>query len=120
MGPNAFTNYLTSTQGYIGTLIDTVDSVEKRVTTLTRRVKAGGDNAWRSAGELVETMGDLTKTRTKTNVLKQYFVEVKTEWGKLKNRIIDYAVWAPPISVATPPYLFTKDLWRSPLPSSRV
>ena len=55
MGPNAFTNYLTSTQGYIGTLIDTVDSVEKRVTTLTRRVKAGGDDAWRSAGELAET-----------------------------------------------------------------
>ena len=110
MGPNAFADYLAFIQGHIDALIDTVDSLEKRVTTLTRRVEAGGDDAQKSAGELAEYQGELTKIRTKIDALRQYFVKVKTKWGKLKNRIIGHVVWAPPISVATPPHLFTKDL----------
>ncbi|KAI9432395.1 hypothetical protein H4582DRAFT_1111952 [Lactarius indigo] len=111
MRPNAFTNYLASIQGHIGRiLIDTVDPLEKHIAKLTRRVEAGGDDAQKSAGQLAETQRDLTELRTKIEALKQYFVKVKTKWGKLKDRIIGHVVWAPPISVATPPHLFTKDL----------
>jgi len=63
MGPNAFTDYLTSIQGHTRTLIDTVDSLEKRVTTLTRRMEAGGDGAQKSVAELA-------KIRTKIDALK--------------------------------------------------
>ena len=109
MGPKAFTDYLASIQSHIDDLIDTVDSLEKRVTTLTRRVEAGGDEAQKLAGELAETQGELPKIRTKIDVTKQYLVKVKRKGSKLKNRIIGHVVWAPPISVATPPHLFMKD-----------
>lgn len=110
MGPNAFTDYLAFIQGHIGTLIDTVDSLEERVMTLTKRVEADGDNASKSAGELAETKVELTRFKIKINALKQYFVKVKTKWGKLNDRIIGHVVWAPPISAATSPHLFMKDV----------
>lgn len=110
MGNSAFTNYLASIQRDIGTLNDTVDYLEKRTRTLTRRVEAGGDDTQKSAGELAETQDQLTKTLTKVVVLKAFFVDVKTGWSKLQNRVIGYVVWAPPIGVGVPPHRYTRDL----------
>ncbi|KIM25253.1 hypothetical protein M408DRAFT_331350 [Serendipita vermifera MAFF 305830] len=110
MSTPAFTNYLASVQANIGTLIETVDSLEKRAKTLTRRVEADGDDAQKSAGELEETQGELTKTRAKIDALKAFFVNVKRRWSKVKDRIIGYVVWAPPLGVGVPPHRYTRDL----------
>lgn len=109
MGNPAFTNYLASIQANIGTLNDTVHSLEKRTRTLTRRVVAGGD-AQKSAGELAESQDQLTKTVTKIDALKAFFVDVKKRWSKLNDRVIGYVVWAPPIGVGVPPHRYTRDL----------
>jgi septal ring factor EnvC (AmiA/AmiB activator) len=110
MGTPTFTNYLASIQANIGSLNDTVDSLEKRTRTLTRRVEAGGDDAQKSAGELAETQDQLAKTVTKIDALKAFFVDVKKRWSKLKDRVIGYIVWAPPIGVGVPPHRYTRDL----------
>lgn len=71
---HTFTNYLTSIQANVGTLSNTVDSLEKRTRTLTRRVEGGGYDAQKSTG-------DLTKIRAKIDALKAFFVDVKKRWG---------------------------------------
>jgi hypothetical protein len=106
----AFKDYLASIQANINTLIITIDCLEKRATMLTRRVKADGDDAQKSAGELKETQGELTKTRTKINVLKTFFVDVNKKWSKVEDRVIGYIVWAPPIGVGIPPHRYMRDL----------
>jgi hypothetical protein len=55
MGTKAFTNFLISIQGHIGTWNNTA---------LTARSGGGGPNAKQAARELVETQGELIKTRT--------------------------------------------------------
>ena len=39
MGNPAFTNYLISIQAYIGTFLETVESIERKINTLTTRVQ---------------------------------------------------------------------------------
>ena len=110
MRNSAFTKYLASIQANIGALNDTVDDLEERSKTLTRRVETGGDNAQKSAGELAETQDQLAKTVIKIDALKAFFVDVKKRWSKSKDRIIGYVVWAPPIGVGVPPHRYTRDL----------
>ena len=55
IGTKAFTNFLISIQGHIGTLNNTVGILEKRITALTKRSEGGGPNAEQTARELVET-----------------------------------------------------------------
>ncbi|KAH9180783.1 hypothetical protein EDB89DRAFT_2062445 [Lactarius sanguifluus] len=95
MGNPAFTNYLASIQANIGTLNDAIVSLERRTKTLMKRVEAGDDNAQKSAG---------------IKALKAFFVDVKTRWSKLEDRVVGYVVWAPPISVNVPPHRYTRDL----------
>ncbi|KAH8980960.1 hypothetical protein EDB86DRAFT_3087553 [Lactarius hatsudake] len=97
MGNPAFTNYLFSIQANIGTLNDVAVSLERRTKTLTKRLEAGGDNAQKSAVAGIKE-------------LKAFFVDVKTRWSKLEDRVIGYVVWAPPISVNVPPHRYTRDL----------
>ncbi|KAH9180786.1 hypothetical protein EDB89DRAFT_2110805 [Lactarius sanguifluus] len=110
MGNPGFTNYLASIQANVGTLNDAVVSLERRTKPLMKRVEAGGDNAQKSAGELVETRDQLTRTVTRIKALKAFFVDVKTRWSKLEDRVVGYVVWAPPISVNVPPHRYTRDL----------
>ncbi|KAG8891709.1 hypothetical protein FRB99_003404, partial [Tulasnella sp. 403] len=75
--------------------------------------ESGGDgspHAQKSAGELEETQGELTKTRTKIDTLKAFFVNVKKKWSKAEDRTIGHVVWAPPIGVAVPPHRYTRDI----------
>ena len=110
MGTRAFTNFLISIQGHIGILNNTVDVLGKRVTTLTARSEGGGSNAGQAAGELVETQRELSKTRMAIEELKKFFVKMKKQWTKPKDRVIGHVVWAPPISVSTAPHSYTKDV----------
>ena len=110
MGTKAFTNFLISIQGHIGTLNSTVGVLEKRVTTLTARSEGGGPNVEQAASELVETQGELSKTRTAIEEVKKFFVKMKKQWTKPKDRVIGHVVWAPPVNVSTAPHSYTKDV----------
>ncbi|KAG8905111.1 hypothetical protein FRB99_000675 [Tulasnella sp. 403] len=110
MGTRTFANFLASIQGHIDILNNTVGLLERRVTTLTARSQGGGPNAQQAASELEETQRELGKTRTAIDELKKCFVKVKKQWTKAKDRVIGHVVWAPPISVATAPHSYTKDV----------
>ncbi|KAL6306401.1 hypothetical protein BKA93DRAFT_729418, partial [Sparassis latifolia] len=110
MGTKAFTTFLISIQGHIGTLNNTVGVLEQRVTALTTRSEGSGPNAEQVAGELVETQRELSKTQTAIEELKKFFVKVKKQWTKLKDWVIGHVIWAPPVSVSTAPHGYTKDI----------
>jgi hypothetical protein len=110
MGTRAFTNFLISIQGHIGTLNNTAGVLEKRITALTARSDGGGPNAEQAARELVETQRELSKTRMAIEELKKFFVKMKKQWTKPKDRVIGHVVWAPSVSVSTAPYSYTKDV----------
>jgi hypothetical protein len=99
MGTKAFTNFLISIQGHIGILNNTVGILEGSV-----------PNAEQAAGELVETQRELGKTRTAIEELKKFFVKMKKQWTKPKDRVIGHVVWAPPVSVSAAPHGYTKDV----------
>ncbi|KAG8981790.1 hypothetical protein FRB90_006987, partial [Tulasnella sp. 427] len=101
----AFTKYLTSIQALIGTLNKTIDSPERTANKLRSVVEAGGDGAQLEVAE-----GELTKNRREILALKKFFVDLKKNWSKSKDRIICYVLWAPPIGVGVPPHRYTRDL----------
>ncbi|KAG8743140.1 hypothetical protein FRC10_000357 [Ceratobasidium sp. 414] len=107
MGRHAFTNHLAFLQSTIRTLLDTAEYLKTRITAL---VEGDGSCAGQSALELLKTLEQLTKTRTKIDVLEAHFVMVKKKWSKAKNRVIGHVVWAPPISVAAPPHQYMQDV----------
>ncbi|KAH9004279.1 hypothetical protein EDB86DRAFT_2887796 [Lactarius hatsudake] len=110
MGTDAFTKFLKYIQNHVGTLNAAVSIFETQVTVLTERSAGGGPNAEQAARELVETQQELSKTRTTIKELKKFFLKMKKEWMKPKDRAIGHVVWAPPISVSTAPFGYTKDV----------
>jgi hypothetical protein len=110
MGTKAFTNFLISIQGHIGTLNNTVGVLEKRVTVLKARSESGGPKAEQAERELVETQHELRKIQTAIGELKKFFLKMKKEWRMPKDRIIGHVVWAPPVTVSTAPHSYTKDV----------
>jgi len=110
MGTRAFANFLTSIQGHIGTLNTSVGILEKRATALTARSEGSGPNAKQAVHELVETQRELGRTRTAIEELKKFFVKMKKQWTKPKDRVIGHVVWAPPLSFFTAPHGYTKDV----------
>jgi hypothetical protein len=110
MGTKAFTDFLVSIQGRIGILIIMVGILEKKITTLTARSEGGGPNVEQTALELVEAERELSKTQTAIKDLKKFFVKMKKQWTKPKDRVIGHVVWAPPISFSTPPHNYKKDV----------
>ena len=109
MGAPAFTNYLASIQALIGTYIDSVESLEKKITTLKLRVQ-DGINVEESQIKLDENETELAKTRTKIDNLKTFFVNIKKRWSKPKDRVIGFVRWAPSFGVGVPPHRYTRDL----------
>jgi hypothetical protein len=109
VGTKAFVNFLISIQGHIGTLNTTVDILKRRVTILTARSEGDGPDAGEAALELEETQRELSKTRTAIEDLEKFFVGMK-QWTKSKDRVIGHVVWAPPVSFATAPHSYTKDV----------
>ena len=110
MGTQAFTNFLISIQGHIGTLNTMTGILEKQAMVLTARSEGGGPTAEQAASELVETQHELSKIPTAIEELKKFFVKIKKQWMKPKDRVIGHVVWAPPISVHTAPHSYTKDV----------
>ncbi|KAH7881699.1 hypothetical protein F5I97DRAFT_1291768 [Phlebopus sp. FC_14] len=104
MGEVAFTNYKSSIQAHIGTLIDAKKSLEKRVETFTARV------ANDSRVKLTENESELSKTRRHIDELKRFFLVINKKWNKPKDRVIGHVVWAPSIGVGAAPHGYTRDL----------
>lgn len=109
MGNPAFANYLVSIQAHIGTLLETVESIERKINTHTVRVR-DGINLPESQTKLDENVAELEKIRRRIDVLKVFYVKIKKGWSKIKRRIIGYVVWAPPIGVGVAPHRYTRDL----------
>jgi hypothetical protein len=111
MGASAFKNYLASIQALIGTHMDSVESLEKKINTLRTRVQDGGINVQESQQtKLDENEAELAKTRTKINSLKKFFVDIKERWSKPEDRVIGFVRWAPPIGAGVAPHRYTRDL----------
>ncbi|KAI0262720.1 hypothetical protein BC834DRAFT_925125 [Gloeopeniophorella convolvens] len=109
MGAPAFTNYLVSIQALIGTHIDSVEYLENKINTLKTRVQ-DGINVEESQIKLDENEAELSKTRTKIDNLKTFFVDIKKRWSKRKDRVIGFVRWAPPIGAGVAPHRYTRDL----------
>ncbi|KAI0247604.1 hypothetical protein BJV78DRAFT_1380229 [Lactifluus subvellereus] len=109
MGAPAFKNYLASIQALIGTHIDAVASLEKKITTFRGRVQ-DGINVVESQKKLGEHETELANTRTKIEDLKNFFVNIKKKWSKAKERVIGFVCWAPSIGVGVAPHRYTRDL----------
>ncbi len=107
MGKKAFDGFLVSIQAQIGTLKNTVAVLERQVVTYTKRADAGNQQA---ASNLVTTQAELDKKKVAIEELKTFFIKMKKEWAELKKRVIGYVIWAPPISVLTPPHGYTTDV----------
>jgi len=110
MGTRAFANFLESIQAHLGTLRIAVGMLEKRVTIGKARSECGGPDAKQAAYELVENERELSRTQVAIKELKKFFVKIKKQWTKPKNRVIGHAVWAPPVSLLTAPHGYTKDV----------
>lgn len=109
MGALAFKKYLVSIQALIGTHIDAVASLEKKITTFRSRVQ-DGINVVESQKKLGKHETELADTRTKIEDLKNFFVDIKKKWSKAKERVIGFVRWAPPIGVGVAPHRYTRDL----------
>ena len=109
MGNPAFTNYLVSIQAHIGTFLETVESIERKISTLTIRVR-DGISLPESQMKLDENVAELGKVRAKIDVFKAFYVDIKNGWSKIKQRVIGYVVWAPTIGVGVAPHQYTRDL----------
>ncbi|KAJ3797639.1 hypothetical protein GGU11DRAFT_824353 [Lentinula aff. detonsa] len=109
MGAPAFKNYLASIQALISTHIDAVASLEKKITKFRGRVQAGVDVV-ESQRKLGEHEAELANTSIKIDDLKNFFVNIKKNWSKAKDRVIGFVRWAPSIGVGVAPHRYTRDL----------
>lgn len=110
MRRTAFKNYLAFIQCNIGTLLRMVKYLEECITSLKNLVEGDDSRAEQATVELQQKQEELSKTRTKIDALKAFFVLVREKWRKEKDRVIGHVVWAPPIGVAAPPNLYTQDV----------
>jgi hypothetical protein len=81
--------------------------LEKQVATYTKKAQTGNQQA---ASDLASTQADMDKKKAVIEELKTFFAKMKKEWTELNDRVIGYVIWAPPISISTPPYGYTKDV----------
>lgn len=110
MGAHGFANYLASLQKTINTLDDTVMYLEDRIKILKVLAVGNAPRAAKSAKDLPRVQQQLIEMQAKIKDYKAYFLKVKKQWSKPKDRVIGYIVWSPPISINMPPYSYTKDI----------
>lgn len=90
MGAPAFKNYPASIRTLIGTQVDTVGFLEKRIKILGKRVEEG-INVNESRGPMLkDSKAELAKTRTNIDTLKRFFVKIKKRWSRPKDRVIGF------------------------------
>jgi len=110
MGTNSFSNLLISIQGRIGTLIITTEILEKQIYAAQTMSQSRGLVAQRAERDLSAIEHQLRETRLAIEELKGFYVTIKAQWTKPKDRVIGHVVWAPPIRFMATPHSFTRDL----------
>ena len=83
MGNPAFTNYLVSIQAHIGAFLESAVSIERKINTLTARVR-DRINLSESQTELDKNVAELEKIRSKIDVFKDFYVNVKKGCSKIE------------------------------------
>ena len=109
MGSKAYADLLRSIQSHIGTQNRTTTILEKRITWYKMRLEKD-PNTEQVTHELGATEHQLNDIRNTVEALKKFFVKMKKDWKKPKDRVIGHVVWAPPISINNEPYGYTKDV----------
>ncbi|KAI0085547.1 hypothetical protein BDY19DRAFT_996676 [Irpex rosettiformis] len=109
MGENAFDAYKTAIQARISNLNDTVKALDLQITALQQRIQ-NEINVEESQAKLTELQAEHLKTKNTIKALKKFFVTLSGKWGDLKDRIIGYVVWAPPIESGVGDNKYTVDL----------
>ncbi|CCA68076.1 hypothetical protein PIIN_01943 [Serendipita indica DSM 11827] len=110
LGSREFDDLLDYIQGQIGAHNRTIPIMENAISILATRSQEDDFTDQTVLNELKEQQNELEKTRTKIIALKDFYVQVKSKWFNPLDRVIGHVVWAPPISTATPPDGYTKDL----------
>ena len=107
MGTNAFKDFLTSISNHISELNAAVVAWEEHIAMLKVKPEGG---CLDSASDEAACQGELDKTRTAVEELEKFFMTVQEQWTQPKDRVIGHVMWAPPISVSSTPYGYTKDV----------
>ena len=87
MSTRAFNSFLTSIQGHIGNLNNRVTILETQATVV--KLEGSGSNTEQVACEPMKTQGQLSETQTAIKELREFFVKMKRQWKKLKDRSLD-------------------------------
>lgn len=82
-GP-VFKNYLAAIQAHIGMHIDSAEFFKKKVDIFRTRVQ-NGINVKKLQIKLNKNKAELAKTCNKIDTLKNFFVNIKKRWSKLKD-----------------------------------
>ena len=109
MGKPAFENYLASIQARISAHNDCVELFEKKVKKLGQMIK-DGINVQDSRIKLDAADAELPNLRIKIRDLKKFYVDIKQQWSKPKDRVIGFVRWAPPIGGGVLPRRYTRDV----------
>lgn len=109
MGAETYTNYLTSIQILLDSLIDSVEILEKKVKKFRGRVE-DGINIEESRARLTKKEAELAKMLSEVNKVKSFQYDIKKRWNKPEDRVIGFVVWAPPINLGVAPHRYTHDL----------
>ncbi|KAJ7572147.1 hypothetical protein C8J56DRAFT_1009222 [Mycena floridula] len=99
MRKRAFTNYLALILAKIESLNSMIDYLVVRAELLAKK-----------EDEASETAIKVPKGDTHVEVHKAFLVEVKIRWDTLKDCVIGYVDWGPPIGFGEPLHGYTKDL----------
>ncbi|KZS98994.1 hypothetical protein SISNIDRAFT_461923 [Sistotremastrum niveocremeum HHB9708] len=109
MGENAFEAYKTAIQARISNLNDIVKALDLRIASLQQRIE-NGINVDEAQAKLTELQAKHLKTKNMIKALKKFFVILSRKWADLKDRVIGYVVWAPPIACGVGDNKYTVDL----------
>ena len=109
MGENAFEAYKTAIQARISNLNDTVKALDLQIAALQQRIE-NGINVDEAQAKLTELQAEHLKTKNTIKALKKFFVTLSEKWADLKDRVIGYVVWAPPIACGVGDNKYTVDL----------
>ena len=108
MSNAAFTGYLTLIQAHIGTLIETINTMQTKIEALRANVQNKIDLP-QSQLDLDNYVAERDRLQNIIAELKAFFVNIKKHWRKPSQRVIGHVVWAPPIGVGIPPHQYTRD-----------
>lgn len=107
MSSQAFKNYTSSIQDSINSLNNSLSSIERerewsktKTKTESESKKVPPEQSKKNTDE-VNFQKRIDKVKKEIEELKEFYVDVKEEWGSLDQRVVGYVVWAPSIGAGS-------------------